>query len=227
MTSEVASDRAAPRADGRPRRGRPGYDQQTVLRRAVELFNRQGYDATSMSDLAAELGLSKSALYHHHPSKGSLLQQALDEALDALEQALDAAGADAGASSYDRLRAAVRGSVAVLVEHLPVVTLLLRVRGNGPVEVAALRRRRAVDDRLADLVREAVVEGSVRGDLPPDLTSRLLFGTVNSLAEWVRPDGRYGADALADAVTAVVFDGLTVRPAARGAGTTRGPGQAS
>ena len=227
MTSGAAPQQAAPPADERPRRGRPGYDQQTVLRRAVEVFNRQGYDATSMSDLAAELGLSKSALYHHHPSKGSLLQQALDEALDALEQTLDAAEADPGASAYHRLRAAVRGSVAVLVAHLPTVTLLLRVRGNSPVEVAALRRRRAVDDRLADLVGRAVQEGSVRSDLPPDLTSRLLFGTVNSLAEWVRPDGRHDADALADAVTAVVFDGLTVPAPGGRPDRSPGPGQAS
>ena len=56
-----------------PRRGRPGYDQATVLRRAVEVFNRQGYDATSMGDLARELGLTKSAIYHHVPSKEALL----------------------------------------------------------------------------------------------------------------------------------------------------------
>ncbi len=66
------------------RRGRPGYDQATVLRRAIELFNRQGYDATSMGDLAAELGLTKSAIYHHVPSKEPLLAAALDEALDGL-----------------------------------------------------------------------------------------------------------------------------------------------
>ena len=199
-------------AAGSQRRGRPGYDQQTVLRRAVELFNRQGYDATSMSDLAAELGLSKSALYHHVPSKASLLEQALDEALDALELTLDEAAGDPSASAYDRLRAAVRGSVTVLVAHLPAVTLLLRVRGNGPVEHEALRRRRAVDERLADLVREAVREGAVRGDLPPELISRLLFGTVNSLAEWVRPAGRYDAAALADAVCRLTFEGLEARP---------------
>jgi AcrR family transcriptional regulator len=211
--TSAGPDRACsglPAADT-PRRGRPGYDQQTVLRRAVDVFNRQGYDATSMSDLAAELGLSKSALYHHVPSKAALLQQALDEALDALELALDAASSDPGASAYDRLRDAVRSSVTVLVAHLPAVTLLLRVRGNGPVEVEALRRRRTVDERLAVLVREAVREGSVRGDLPPDLTSRLLFGMVNSLAEWVRPEGRHDAAALADAVTRLTFEGLDAR----------------
>jgi AcrR family transcriptional regulator len=182
-----------------------------VLRRAVDLFNRQGYDATSMSDLAAELGLSKSALYHHVPSKTTLLQEALDEALDALELTLDRAATDPTVPAHERLRAAVRGSVTTLVRHLPAVTLLLRVRGNGPVEVQALQRRRAVDERLAELVREAAAEGTVRADLPPELISRLLFGTVNSLAEWVRPAGRYDADALADAVTRLTFEGLEAR----------------
>ena len=36
--------------------GPAGHDQQTVLRVAIELFNRQGYDAASMGDLARELG---------------------------------------------------------------------------------------------------------------------------------------------------------------------------
>jgi AcrR family transcriptional regulator len=187
------------------RRGRPGYDQETVLRRAIDLFNRQGYDGTSMGDLAKELGFTKSAIYHHVPSKQALLEQALDEALDGLTRVLDETRTG---SAYDRLRAAVRSSVQVLVEHLPAVTLLLRVHGNSEVELEALRRRREIDDKLAALVTAAVAEGAVREDLPADLTSKLLFGMVNSLIEWVRPDGRYDADAIADALTTIAFDGL-------------------
>src|SRR3954453_15908696 len=85
-----------------PRRGRPGYDQETVLRRAIEVFNRQGYEGTSMGDLARELGLTKSAIYHHVPSKEPLLAAALDEALDGLAAAIDGAvesGADGGAGA--------------------------------------------------------------------------------------------------------------------------------
>jgi AcrR family transcriptional regulator len=191
----------------RVRRGRPGHDQATVLRVAIELFNRQGYDATSMGDLARELGLTKSAIYHHVPSKEHLLQSAVDEALDALAAALDAVSATDGLDAEQRLRAAVRSSVGVLVDHLPAVTLLLRVHGNTPVEKAALARRRAIDERLADMVREAVDEGVLRDDLDPLVISRLLFGMVNSLVEWVRP----GVEAapLTDAVVALAFDGLT------------------
>lgn len=192
-----------------PRRGRPGYDQQTVLRRAVELFNRQGYDGTSMGDLAKELGLSKAAIYHHVDSKESLLSAALDEALDGLDAAVgSAADAAPGTSAATRLRTVVRQSVEILVAHLPAVTLLLRVHGNSAVEVAALERRRAIDDRLAALVQAAVDEGSLRSDLNPDLVSRLLFGMVNSLVEWYRPGGPVAADALAEAIATVAFDGL-------------------
>ena len=58
---------------------------------AVQLFNDQGYDATSVADLAAKLGLTKSALYHHVESKESILAIALDDALTGLERALDVA----------------------------------------------------------------------------------------------------------------------------------------
>lgn len=193
----------------RVRRGRPGHDQEAVLRAAIDLFNRQGYDATSMGDLARELGLTKSAIYHHVPSKEHLLERALDEALGELTAALDAVGADSGLSPAERLRAAVRASVVVLAEHLPAVTLLLRVRGNTPIEQSALARRRDVDHRLAVMVREAAEAGAIRDDVDPLLASRLVFGMVNSLTEWLRGDR--DVDALADAVTALAFEGLVPR----------------
>ena len=195
-----------------PRRGRPGYDQETVLRRAIELFNRQGYDGTSMGDLARELGLGKSAIYHHVPSKQHLLSMALDEALAELSAAVEEASrGSSGTTAYERLRAVVRRSVEVLVAHQPAVTLLLRVHGNSDVEQEALRRRRRIDAQLAAIVREAVDEGSVRDDVPPELVSRLLFGMVNSLVEWYRPGGPVDADVLSDAVTTLAFDRLTPR----------------
>lgn len=193
------------------RRGRPGYDQATVLRRAIELFNRQGYDGTSMADLAKELGLTKSAIYHHVEGREQLLSAALDEALDELTAVVNTAvdpAADATAAA--RLHTLVHESVRILIDHLPAVTLLLRVRGNSPVELAALERRRLLDEALAHLVSAAVAEGAIRADVAPELISRLLFGMVNSLAEWYRPGGPVSAEAIAHAITTMAFEGITV-----------------
>lgn len=200
---------AVPAAEGRRPRGRPGNDKETVLRRAIEMFNRQGYDATSISDLAADLGVSKSALYHHFPSKEALLSAALDEALDGLSSAVDAAAdATRGESAYDRLRATVAGAVHILAAHLPAVTLLLRVRGNSPLEQSALERRRHIDEQLARLVRQAADEGDLRADVDPEVISRLVFGMVNSLVDWYHPDGPIAPESIAHAVTGVLFQGL-------------------
>jgi AcrR family transcriptional regulator len=192
------------------RRGRPGHSLETLLDVAVAVFNERGYDATSMEELAARLGITKSAIYHHVPSKVELLRLALDRALDGLFAVTEEPGARTG-PAIDRLEHVVRGSVHVLTAELPYVTLLLRVRGNSEVEQAALARRREFDRIVTELVRAAEDEGDVRPDVDPAVTSRLLFGTVNSLTEWYRPDRGLDADALADALVATTFDGLRTR----------------
>jgi AcrR family transcriptional regulator len=189
------------------RRGRPGYDQRAVLDVAVDAFNEYGYDATSMGVLAERLGLSKSAIYHHFAAKEDILELALDEALTALEIVLTDADATPGPAS-DRLAAVLRGAVNVLVDKLPSVTLLLRVRGNTDVERRALARRRAFDRAVASLVVEARDEGSLRSDIEPGIVARLLFGMINSIVEWYRPGGPVDAATLADDVLAVALDGL-------------------
>ncbi|MGG5170792.1 TetR/AcrR family transcriptional regulator [Pseudarthrobacter sp. J1738] len=192
------------------KRGRPGYDQQTVLNVAVEVFNRHGYDATSMGILAENLGISKSAIYHHVPSKGELLNLALDHALGGLEAVLTSPDAVKG-PAVDRLEFVVRQTVAVLVERLPFVTLLLRLRGNTEIERNALERRRAFDHAVAILISAARDEGGLRSDIDPRTVSRLLFGTINSIVEWYKPGGSLSPQKLADDVVAIAFDGLLTR----------------
>lgn len=190
------------------RRGRPGYDQQGILAVAVTAFNEHGYDATSIGMLAERLGLSKSAIYHHFGSKDEILDRALDSALSGLEAVVDDPLPGDATDAVARLEHVLRGAVHVLVDQLPAVTLLLRVRGNTDVERRALTRRRAFDRRITALVAEAQAEGSLRSDIDAAVVARLTFGMINSIVEWYRPGGREGADRLADDVVAIALDGL-------------------
>jgi AcrR family transcriptional regulator len=194
------------------RRGRPGYDLDALLVVAATTFTERGYDGTSMEELARRLGITKSAIYHHVSGKDELLRLATDRALDGLAAVIDEAGAVEG-RAIDRLEHMVRRSVDVLVEELPFVTLLLRVRGNTALERRAIARRREIDHLLSALVAQAEAEGDVRPDVDPALTARLLFGMVNSLVEWYRPS-RNGAGRaeLAEAVCKIAFTGLRLGP---------------
>lgn len=194
---------------GSVRRGRPGHDRADVIRVGVELFNQQGYDATSVSDLTSRLGVTKSALYHHVDSKQQILEIALEDALGGLEQAMDAAQRQPTAA--ERLRSIIRGAVHVLTQRQPQVTLLLRLRGNSDIELAALERRRRFDHMVTALVREAQSEGLVRADLDAGVATRLIFGMINSVVEWYRVDGPVDPTLLGEEILAVALDGLRPR----------------
>ncbi|MET7461779.1 TetR/AcrR family transcriptional regulator [Nonomuraea sp. NPDC005501] len=190
-----------------PRQGRRGHDPESVLAIAVDVFNERGYDGTSMEDLARALGVTKSAIYHHVAGKEQLLALALDRALDGLSELVADERAGSG-PAIERLEWVVRESVRILVDRLPYVTLLLRVRGNSATERRALERRRAFDAFVSHLVKEAAAEGAIRPDLDPALVTRLLFGAVNSITEWYRPARGGSADDLADTLVRMTFDGL-------------------
>lgn len=181
----------------------------TVLAASVAVFNERGYDGTSMEDLAVRLGIGKSSIYHHVESKEELLRLALDDALVGLEEVAQDVRDQAGPAVL-RLEMLLRRSVVVLVDRLPYVTLLLRVRGNSEVERAALGRRKAIDRLVTELVKQAVGDGAIRPDIDPSVTARLLFGTVNSVTEWLKPGSAHSATKLGDDICAVVFDGLRI-----------------
>ncbi|MGQ4600913.1 TetR family transcriptional regulator [Nocardia sp. R6R-6] len=190
---------------GRP--GRPGYDLDSLLAVAVKVFNDKGYDGTSMEVLAKRLGITKSAIYHHVSSKSELLEMALARALNGLFAATTEERAVTG-RHIDRLEYVVRRSVEVLVAELPYVTLLLRVRGNTPVEKRALARRREFDAFLSDLVQAAADEGDLHAEIDPALVSRLIWGMINSIVEWYRPRNGGSVEELTDTVVMIVFTGL-------------------
>jgi AcrR family transcriptional regulator len=217
MTESVSQPETVPGADVQAdtpatsaRRGRPGYDRAQILEVAVGLFNEQGYDATSVADLAARLGLTKSALYHHFDSKEELLAEALDHALSALEGVLAEPEATVGTPA-ERLDFVLRAAVEVLIERLPSVTLLLRVRGNSATERDALERRRAFDQQVTALVTEAQAAGLVRSDIDGAVTTRLVFGMINSVVEWYRPAGAIDRERLAHDVVTIALDGMRTR----------------
>ncbi|MEU6677053.1 TetR/AcrR family transcriptional regulator [Streptomyces sp. NPDC046853] len=188
---------------------RDTYTPESLLTVAVRVFNERGYDGTSMEHLSKAAGISKSSIYHHVTGKEELLRRAVSRALDGLFGILAEEHARVG-TAVQRLEHVTRRTVEVLIAELPYVTLLLRVRGNTDTERWAMERRREFDQQVADLLKEAVADGDLRSDVELRLATRLLFGMINSIVEWYRPDARGASsgEQVADAVVQLAFAGL-------------------
>ncbi|CAM5639359.1 MULTISPECIES: TetR/AcrR family transcriptional regulator [Streptomyces] len=188
---------------------RDTYTPDSLLAVAVAVFNERGYDGTSMEHLSRAAGISKSSIYHHVRSKEELLRRAISRALDGLFGVLQEPGALTG-RAIERLEYVARRETEVLMDELPYVTLLLRVRGNTDTERWAMERRREFDGEVTELLKQAAADGDLRPDVDVRLATRLLFGMINSIVEWYRP-GRGGAassEEVADAVVRTAFAGL-------------------
>lgn len=192
-----------------PQRGRwkAPYNLERLLEVAVRVFTERGYDGTSLQHLTQASGLSRSSIYHHIESKEQLLRLGLERALEPLL----ASTADDGATSgraLDRLTYLIKRNVEILAAELPYVRLLLSVHGNTETERWALEQRRTFDKVVADVVQEAIDDGDVRADLDARTTARLIFGTINSLAEWYKPDRLRKPGELADQICSMILRGI-------------------
>jgi AcrR family transcriptional regulator len=187
------------------------YDDQreTILARAAALFADQGYTATSMNDIAAACGVSKAGLYHYYRDKRELLFQITAGHVGRLEQfVVEVAEDTRDADPQTRLRALilrfVREYANAQNEHR---VLTEDVRFLDDAERAQVQEpQRRVVAAFADAIA-AVRPNLSRNELDRPL-AMLLFGMINWMFTWLRPDGSLDHEQMAPIVADLFFGGL-------------------
>src|SRR3954447_20935541 len=180
--------------------------REELMRVAARLFAEQGYQGTSLADLAEELGIQKPSLYHHIASKEDLLWEVAWEGAEAFHAALDAVPPDAPAA--DRIRLALRAHLAVVAGQLDVATVFVRewryLSGDRRDRFVAERRR--YEERVRDLFRDGVERSELRTDLDVATAALLFLSAANWAYTWLRPGS--STDELADRLYAALLDGM-------------------
>jgi AcrR family transcriptional regulator len=137
-----------------------------LLEIAVRRFGDRGFRATSVSEIAREAGLTQAAVYAYYESKTALFDAAVDH--DA-EQVIARAQAEvAGTDALALIPALLIASIEALADH-PLVQRVLR--GEEPDALTRLMNLPALGELtagIADVVRDAKGQGSVRADVDPD-----------------------------------------------------------
>lgn len=191
----------------RPRAATYDDQREQIQARAAELFARQGYNATTMNQVAAACGVTKPTLYHYFTDKQSLLLHiaaghvARLEVLSREVQALQLPPAA-------RLRALIERFMAVYAhaqhEHR-VLTEDVRFLPAAEREQVLAAERRVVAG-FADAV--VALRPELQGRALHKPLTMLLFGMMNWTFTWLRPDGALSYDALGDMIADLFCGGL-------------------
>lgn len=104
---------------------------ERILAAAMEGFGGRGYDATSLDDLASELGIRKQSILYHYPSKEILLDTVVDQAVAELTDALWGV-IDSSDDGFARVEAMVRGVFRLAIRRPELLGLLREVTRLGP-----------------------------------------------------------------------------------------------
>ena len=189
--------------------------RQEILRTAARLFQQQGYDGTSMNDVAAALKLSKGGLYHHFQSKDEILFNLMNHAMDITEERV-IAPVKAIADPEQRLRTLIRRHIAVVLsERDREITVMLHE--NHPLSPALRKRINArkkdyvhfVENLIAEVQNNAQATrgGSSKRAVTPRAAAFALLGMINWIYQWYRPDGSLHEESLVQQYTEIFFQG--------------------
>jgi len=187
---------AAPRLAGN---GLEANRRAEIVRVAARLFREQGFDGTTVRDIAAAVGMRSGSPFYHFTTKEEILFAVMEEGLRqglARSEAVCARQGDPRA----RFSALIRAHVGIILEegHDFVPVMLYEWRRLPP---AYRKRLIAVKDRYDALWQRAIDEladaGAIRGDRK--LARLLILGAVNFTATWFRRNGELSIDELARA----------------------------
>lgn len=175
---------------------------------AIDLFYKKGYFAASLSDVANSIGIRKASIYHHYPSKESLLLSILQTTLEDLTVNLDDR-LEGIEGVEEKLRVAVRSHIQFHIERQKEVLIAdSELRGLSPENYQlAAAARDSYEHRIQAIIMEGMTAGVwAKGDFK--VLSYAILTMCTAVAIWFKPEGRLSKDEIARIYEEFIIGGL-------------------
>jgi TetR/AcrR family transcriptional regulator, cholesterol catabolism regulator len=184
-------------------------DRKTEIRKtARRMFQQRGYAATSMRDLAKEVGIEAASLYNHISSKEELLQEMCFEMAEhffvAFRDALESEK-----SNTKKLRAVIRAHVGVISQHINASSVFFHEWVFlGQVDLVRFKRLRSqYEQGYRDLLAAGIEAGDFK-DVDVRITSFTILSALNATYDLYRHNGEMTPEHIADHIVNLLLKGL-------------------
>jgi AcrR family transcriptional regulator len=201
-----------PRQSQRDRRNGPRgpssrSKRAAILEAATELFGREGYEHSKWADVAAEVGIGSTALYHYFESKLHCLYEIMAEALEADREKFERITGEHQGDFVEALRAVLEGAFdlsdhdvlrnRLLVSEQVLVGVHRTSAREEDARQLARQRTRDLEFAWAAFLTRGMEQRAIP-EADPRLLARAILGLYNSVFHWYRPRGGLALSEVAD-----------------------------
>lgn len=183
--------------------------RQLILDRAAELFARQGFHKTSISEISKACHVtSKAWIYHYFPTKEEVLYTLLRDFLELVASRLRQSVQESHAPQQ-ALRAFVGECLSIYAQYRINYPMLFAEMSALPAEPQG--ELRALEREIANLLRDVIVRvnpGVARRGKQAMAITLIAFGTINWTYTWFDAKGPLSLDTVADLITEMLLNGL-------------------
>jgi AcrR family transcriptional regulator len=167
--------------------------RKLILDKAAQMFSRQGYQSTSLKEIAAAADMKAGSLYYHFASKEALMVEVLDQSIQFISDTVgeEIEKLSEGYSFEIGLRAFMRGHLTAILEHPDYTTTTIRNNGQIPktVQITAHKKREHYEQQWRNLMAQGKTEGVIREELDEQLFRLMVLGCLNWSSVWYKPSG--------------------------------------
>lgn len=206
---QPSSDRSGPRRD---------ILAAEVLDKAAALFAARGFSATSLQDVADQVGLSRTAIYHYFDSKDALLHDLVRGVTKQATQIFDDLDTEQDLSPAAKLHEAARRLVLWVTNPRTHFKLVDRSEHELSAAIAGVHRqaKRRVLGGMSALIDAGITAGEFRA-VDSRIAAFAIIGMCNWAAWWFRPGGEKSASEVAlslagQAVASLRHETRSVKP---------------
>jgi TetR/AcrR family transcriptional regulator, cholesterol catabolism regulator len=187
---------------------RPDSRRAEMCRAAAQIFRDRGFDATSVSDVARALGLTKAGLYHYFDSKEALLFEIMTFGLERVreEVVVPIRGIP---DPEERLRQLIERHARIATRgHGAVAHLGDEIRALPPASRKQIEQKmRLYVELIRDMLRDLEAAGRLR-DIDVTVATFSVLGMILWLPRWFRHDGRLTQEEVARGIAELALGGL-------------------
>lgn len=178
---------------------------QALVEAAAKAFEKKGYADATISDIAAEAGVSKPTVYQYVKSKQWLLENIVDQLMYPLRDGMvEIVGSDA--SSREKLNRYLRLQITSAVRYRTYYSVLMT--DQHQLSPHAVRKyiswAREMDHIAAQLFEQCAKDGVTRADLDIPTVVQLVNSMISSIGRWYRPTGRLKPEGIFEQVVGLL-----------------------